>query len=276
MTFPFPNTLMTSRVSGPDIVAQMATASGSYVSAHPSDYTGGMVTWSATQTFTNTPVSNGTAANVFRDGDTNDSLFTAKSQAENLGLISTSVLAWQSSRVTTAPLDFKINGNAATEVSSAQYSTSSTSDSGKVYYQSYRLYKAGAPLIADVTTTSVDFQTGGAVGQTNDKGGFAFLPGDWDYDTSGSAMSGSGNLIIPGKRVALLICCGNSDGFVNLFNFGTNANLSFLLNYNTRWYDNVQVAIIGNRTASSQSVSYSISADSINSPVPVFFKLSGD
>lgn len=267
---------MTSRASGPDVVAQMATASGSYVSAHPSNYSGGMVTWSATQTFTNTPVSNGTAADVFRDGDTNDSLFTAKSQAENLGLISTSVLAWQSSRVTTAPLDFKINGTAATEVASAQYSNSSPSNNDKVYYQSYRLYRAEVPLIADVTTTSADFQTGGSVNFTNDKGGFAFLPGDWVYDTNGSAMSGSGNLTIPGKRVALLICCGNTDGYVNLFSFGTNANLSFLLNYNTRWYDNVQVAIIGNRTSSNQSLSYSISADSISSPVPVFFKLSGD
>jgi hypothetical protein len=254
--------------SAAEIINAMAANSGSFVSAHPSNYVGGMETWGSTQTFSNSPTTNLSSANIFRDGDTNDSLFTAGADTGILDVSATTALVWQTSRVTTVPQDVKINGAAATEVASAQYGTATTDD--KTYYQSYALHKALVPLIASTTTTSADFQTAGAVTRSNDKGGFVFLPGSWDVASTGSGLSGVGTLSIPSRQVVLLLGVASPDAIVNVFGFGTNANLSFILNYAVSWYDALQVAVIGNPTGVTQSVSYSINA--VHSPKPVFLQ----
>lgn len=254
--------------SAAEIINAMAANSGSFVSAHPSNYSGGMVTWGSTQTFSNNPTTNNSSANVFRDGDTNNSLFTAGADVGTLDVSAVSALVWQTSRVTTVPQDVKINGSAATAVASAQYDVAGTDD--KTYWQSYVLQKAFAPLVASTTTVSADFQTAGAVTRANDKGGFVFLPGQWEVASTGSGLSGSGSLSIPARQVALLLGVASPDAIVNVFNFGTNANLSFLLNYAVNWYDALQVAVIGNATDTAQSISYNISA--VHSPKPVFLQ----
>jgi hypothetical protein len=136
--------------------------------------------------------------------------------------------------------------------------------------QSYALHKALVPLIASTTTTSADFQTAGAVTRSNDKGGFVFLPGSWDVASTGSGLSGVGTLSIPSRQVVLLLGVASPDAIINVFGFGTNANLSFILNYAVSWYDALQVAVIGNPTGVTQSVSYSINA--VHSPKPVFLQ----
>lgn len=251
-----------------EIINAMAANSGSFVSAHPSDYVGGVVTWSSTQTFSNNPTANNSSANIFRDGDTNNSLFTAGADMGVLDVSAVTALIWQSSRVTTVPQDVKINGSAATLVASAQYDTAETDD--RVYYQSYALHKALVPLVASATTVSADFQTGGAVTRANDKGGFVFLPGQWEVASTGSGLSGSGSLSIPARQVVLLLGVASPDAIVNVFGFGTNANLSFLLNYGVSWYDALQVAVIGNATDTAQSISYNING--VHSPKPVFLQ----
>lgn len=259
--------------SGTEIINAMAANPGSFVSAHPNNYTGGILTWTAAQTFSNVATTRNVSEQVFRDGNTNDSLFTAGSNATSSDMSVTSVLAWQTSRTTTPPLDFKVNGLAATEVASAHYGSATSDDT--TYRQSYRLYKAFASLIPGVTTTSADFQSGGATSRTNNKGGFVFLPGGWDVASTGTGLSGSGSLAVPSGQVVLLIGIANEDAIVNVFGFSANANLSFLLNYAVRWYDALQVAVIGNPTSSTQNLSYSINIDACHSPIPVFFKSVG-
>lgn len=253
-----------------EIIEAMAANAGSFVSAHPNQYTGGgMVTWSSTQTFSNTPINNNTNSDFFRSGDTNDSTFTAKSQATSLGLDATTVLAWQNSRVTTPPQDVKINGAAAIDVASATY------DSFSQYDQSYRLFKTFTPLTANTTTASADFQTGGFTTETNDKGGFVFLPGEWEVASTGAGLSGSGSFNIPAGQIVLLVGVHAADNNSRLFNFGSAPNLSFILNYNTKWYDGLEAVVVGNPTSTTQSLSYSLYAFAIHAPKPIFFKLLG-
>jgi len=259
------------RIVGKDVVTHIAAAAGSYVSMTPSDYTGGMNYWSATETFTNTP-SAFTQTSVFRAGSTNDSTFTAQSSASSLGFPETTVLAWQNARTLT-PEDPKINGSASvTVVDNEHYATTATSNNGKVYYHSYLLFKATAELSSG-TNASVDFKAGGSVTQSNEKGGFVLLHGAWQHNSNGSALSGSGTFDIPANMICLLICTGNSDSRVNLLGLGANSNVAYLLNANTNWYDNNQVAVIGNKTETTQTVSYSLNGDAIVNPVPVFFEM---
>lgn len=253
-----------------EIIEAMAANAGSFVSAHPNQYTGGgMVTWGPAQTFSNSPATTSNTS-VFRAGDTDDSLFTAGANVGALGVSAVTALVWQTSRVTTVPQDVKINGASATVVASAQYGSSTTDN--QTYYQSYVLRKAPVALAPGTTTVSADFQTAGSVTLANDKGGFVFLPGQWGVASTGTGLSGSGSLSIPAKQIALLLGVASPDSFVNVFGFGTNANLSFLLNYVTWWYDALQVAVIGNPTDTPQSLSYSIAA--VHSPKPVFLELS--
>ena len=273
MTFPFPIFSAASRVSAGNIFTAMAANAGSFVSKSPSDYVGGMRTFGDTYTFTNSPF--GENYDVFRSGDTSDSTFTAGAQAESLGLPVTSALAWQSSLSSTPPGDAKINGSAATEVAASYYDTSAQSDNNKTYRMSYRLSKATSALTASTTTTSVDFYAGGSATQVNSKGGFIFLPGEWEVASTGSALSGSGTLTIPAGQGVLLIAAGNQWANNDNLGLGTNSDVGFLLNFSTSTYDNAQIAFLGNLTGVSQGVSYSINADSISSPKPVFFKLAG-
>ncbi len=275
MTFPFPIFSSASRVSAGDIFTAMAANAGSYASSHPSNYSGGMFTFSDTQTFDNSP-EQPTRTDVFRNGDTSDSTFTAGSQADSLGLSTTTALAWQSSNTDDAAQDPKINGSAATAVNAFMYQTSSTSDNGKTYRSSYRVFKATAPLTASTTTASVDFQGGSSATQLNNKGGIILLPGSWEADSRSSVFGATGTLTIPGGMLALVLIQGNPNTYADLLNFGTNANLAFLLHYNTWWYDNVQVAVIGNLTGTDQDITYSLGADRIILPKAAFFKLAGD
>lgn len=274
MTFPFPIFSAASRVSAADIFTAMAANAGSFVSKSPSDYVGGMRTFSDTFTFTNSPF--GESINVFRDGDTSDSTFTAGSQADSLGLPVTSALAWQSTlNASDLPGDAKINGSAATEVAASTYDTSAVSDNSKTYGMSYKLFKATVALTASTTTASVDFKARRGFTQINNKGGFIFLPGEWEVASTGSALSGSGTLTIPAGQAVLLIAAGNQWANNDNLGLGTNSDVGFLLNFSTSTYDNAQIAFLGNLTGVSQGVSYSINADSISSPKPVFFKLAG-
>ena len=259
------------RIVGKDVVTHIAAAAGSYASRTPSDYTGGMYYWSETETFTNTPI-NAAGGSVFRSGNTNDSTFTAQSSASSLGFTWTTALAWQNSRTVTVPQDPKINGSAATVVDSAHYATTATSNNSKVYAHSYNLFKANEVLQSG-SSASVDFQAGGSVTYSNEKGGIVLLHGEWQHHSNGSALSGSGTFDIPANMICLLICTGNTDGVVNLMGLGTNSNVGYLLNLMTGWYDNCQVAVIGNKTETAQTVSYSLNGDAIVNPVPVFFEM---
>ncbi len=274
MTFPFPIFSAASRVSAGDIFTAMAANAGSFVSKSPSDYVGGMRTFGDTYTFTNSPF--GESYDVFRNGDTSDSTFTAGAQADSLGLPVTSALAWQSTLDASGlPGDAKINGSAATEVAASTYDTSAVSDNSKTYDMSYRLFKATVALTASTTTASVDFKARRGFTQINNKGGFIFLPGEWEVASTGSALSGSGTLTIPAGQGVLLIAAGNQWANNDNLGLGTNSDVGFLLNFSTSTYDNAQIAFLGNLTGVSQGVSYSINADSISSPKPVFFKLAG-
>ena len=253
------------------IISGMAAYAGSYVSQTPSNYTGGMFTWSDTQTFTNNKT-NSASTDAIRGGSTNDSTFTAGSNVESFGTNTTTVLAWQNTRSTTPPNDQKINGTTATVVRSDYYQASSISNNDKIYYSSYNLFTANVELTSS-TYASVDFRNGGGVQQANDKGGFCFLPGSWKFASEGTAMSGSGNVTIPPKQIVLLIANESSDDFVNIFNFSDNPNVEWIMNLCTRWYDNVNVAIIGNPTGSPQDVPYSFGVAAINATIPVYFKL---
>jgi hypothetical protein len=268
----------TQRLVGKDIITSVAALAGTYVSKHPLDYTGGMLYWSDLQTFNNNPIqvphSEGNPE-VFRAGDTNDSKFTAQAYATGLGFNRTTAIAWQHSRVTTVPQNPKINGSTSVTINRREhYATTATSNSGKVYYHSYACFSRSTTLSSG-TYASVDFQTGGSVQKSQDKGGILLLPGDWNKYSIGSGLSGSGSFSIPGNMICLLICTGNTDSSasLNLMGLGTNSNLAFLLNYKSHWYDNIQVAIIGNKTETSQSISYSINGDAIVAPKPVFFNL---
>ena len=254
----------------PEIINAMAANAGSFVSAHPSDYTGGMVTWSATQTFSRTPTDKTVNARVFREGDTNNSLFTVGSAAEGLGEPFTTALAWQSSRSSTPPLDYRIDNVSATQVAADTYT------SPNFYFQSYRLFKRPVAISASSTSVRADFQSASVTLYTNDKGGFIVLPGEWEVASTGSRLSSSGTLSIPSNQIVFVQCAGGADNYVNLLGYGSNSNLRFILNYSVTWYDNLQVSFIGNPTSSTQGISYSINGDALENPVPVFFKRSGD
>ena len=156
MTFPFPIFSAASRVSAADIFTAMAANAGSYASSHPSNYSGGMYTFSDTQTFGNSP-EQPTRSDVFRNGDTSDSTFTAGAQADSLGLSTTTALAWQSTLdASDLPGNFKINGAAATAVNAFMYQTSDASDNGKTYDSSYRVFKATTPLTASTRLERIE------------------------------------------------------------------------------------------------------------------------
>jgi len=254
----------------PEIINAVAANAGSFVSAHPSDYSGGMVTWNSTQTFSSTPTDRTISGRVFRDGDTDNSLFTVGSAAEGFGEPFTTALAWQSSRSSTPPLDYRINGVSATQVAVDMYTSPS------IYSQSYRLFKRPVQISASSTSVQADFQTGAATTFANDKGGFIVLPGEWEVASTGSRLSSSGTLSIPPGQIVFVQCAGAADNYVNLLGYGSNSNLKFILNYSVTWYDNLQVSFIGNPTSSTQGISYSINGDAFENPVPVFFKRSGD
>lgn len=259
------------RIVGKDVVTHIAAAAGSYVSMTPSDYNTNMNYWSATETFTNSP-SAFTQTSVFRSGNTARSTFTAQSSVSSLGFTWTTALAWQNSRSTTVPQTPKINRLAVFNVDSAHYATTATSNNSNVYYHSYNLFKANEVLQSG-SSASAYFQADGSAVYSNQKGGLILLHGEWQHNSNGNALSGSGTFDIPANMICLLQCTGNSNSRVNLLGLGTNSNVAYLLNGNTYWYDNNQVAVIGNKTETSQTISYSLSSDAIVNPVPVFFEM---
>lgn len=264
------------RISSTDIIAAMGANAGSYVSAHPSNYTVSMVTWPENQTFSATPITRNESENVFRDGDTNNSTFTAKGLVNGFGVNQTTAIAWQSSRENIAPLDPRINGSTVSNSSTAYFGQTSVTSQGKRYYQNLRMFTSNVELTPNATSASVDFQTSVKVVYANDKGGILLLPGEWEIASVGSALGSAGNVLIPPGQIALFVCCGEADGIRNLFNFGSNSNLEFILNYTVRWYDNLQAVFVGNPTENTQSIVYALNSDRIQLPIPVFFKLAGE
>ena len=256
-----------SNVPATEIISAMEPVAGSH-SPKVTDTRSGAINflWSPTQTFSNSPTAAATAAH--RYGTATDITFTPLANVANLNLPTTTAIAWSQTTPTTPPSDNKIDGVTVADKTSLYYQTVS---SGVGYRSKFTVFRSTAPLTTSTLVSSTFSATSNS--GINNKSGFFLLPSSWDYTSLGSAMTGSGSVTIPANTLAMFICNGATDGLQNLFNFGTNTNLAWLYNMNTYWYDNCQVVFVGNKTNADQAVTYTISANSVDSPIPVFFNL---
>lgn len=245
-----------------EIITDLAATGAAHVSQATG--TASIPNWTAGTTFGNSPTSYNTAD--IRDGSVYDVIFTVGSGAINAGLDKVSAFAWQSTRSATPPDEMEIDGVIGIPTSSSQYTVSNASNNSKTYYQSFSMVHRNNYVLNESTNAKVTYYTGGAVTQTNDKAGMIILPGKWGTLVESALTFGAGTLTVASNTLVFIIACGNTDGNVNLFNFGTNANLTFLLNMSSRYYDNCQVVLIGNKTTSSQTISYSINTSDCISP----------